>query len=156
LTATIFPSSSARSSSGVERRADPLELLLKGLAPQGVFVLLELAVEVAPPGGAAVCLRRRVPQRREDDVPQLGIGLEAVQPVDDLFLQRLGMGRRLIAAVAVAAGRAEVATAFFQPEWKSEYSATRPRPFSSAKRWIASRWASGEKPCPCSSVDSRT
>jgi hypothetical protein len=47
-------------------------------------------------------------------------------------------------------------SAFRQPEWKSQYSPTRERPFSAANLRIASRCASGEKPCPCSSVDSRT
>lgn len=47
--------------------------------------------------------------RVEDEVAQVRVGLEAAQPVDELVLDRLGLGDLLIAAFAVTAGRTEVA-----------------------------------------------
>jgi hypothetical protein len=41
--------------------------------------------------------------RVEDKLAQACVGLEAAQPVDELVLERLGLGDRLIASFAVAA-----------------------------------------------------
>jgi hypothetical protein len=60
-----------------------------------------------------------------------------------------------LGGVAMSRWKCGRASEFRQPECMSEYSPTTSRPFSSAKRRTAWRCASGEKPCPCSSVDSR-
>ncbi len=48
--------------------------------------------------------------RVQHELPQRVVGLEVVQPVDQLLLQGLGRGHLLLAVAVVAAGRALVAT----------------------------------------------
>ena len=54
---------------------------------------------------AGLCL-----DRVEHELTQRVVGLEVVQPVDQLLLQRLRWGHLLLAVAVVAAGRALVAT----------------------------------------------
>jgi len=63
---------------------------------------------------------------------------------------------RFSAASAIRRWKSLRPSVLRQPEWKSQYSSTIVRSFSAANFVIAWRCASGEKPCPCSSVDSRT
>ncbi|HEU4721529.1 MAG TPA: hypothetical protein VFS59_09230 [Gemmatimonadaceae bacterium] len=105
---------------GVDRRADPLDLLLQRLAADHVLVFaelahdvevleaLELAVQVAAARLVVVLVPGRRQDRFEDERAQLGVGMEVAQPVDELLLQRLGRDDALRAVVAAAARAALV------------------------------------------------
>lgn len=101
---------------------EALKLFLEGLAAHDVAGLGEVAedvevleaVELSQQFAASVLVFARVrlcprADRVEDDVAELGVGLEGVQPVDELLLQGLGLDHRLLAIAVVATGGALVA-----------------------------------------------
>jgi hypothetical protein len=108
---------------GVGGRREALQLFLEGLAAHDVAGLGEVAEDVevlqavelgqqlaaAPLVFAAGVAVGRGGDRVEDELAEFSVGLEGVQPVDELLLQWLGLDDRLLAVAVVAAGRALVA-----------------------------------------------
>jgi hypothetical protein len=108
---------------GVGGRREALQFFLKGLAAHDVAGLCEVAedvevleaVELSQQLAAALLVVVGVAlglggDRVEHELAELLVGLEGVQPVNELLLQRFGLDDRLVAVAVMAAGGALVAT----------------------------------------------
>ena len=105
----------------IKRRPGPRQLVLERLATEHVLALrkiahdvevsqpLELPDELAPAHRIVIRIAGGAANRCEDRGAQLSVGCEIGDPVDELFLERLGACDRLVAAIPVAARRAQVA-----------------------------------------------
>ncbi len=103
---------------GIGRRREACELFLDRLAPHDVLVLGQVAedVEVAEPVELVVQLARGARRSSASGRAAVGagvsrarlrsllVGLEVVQPIDELRFERLGLGDRLAAAVRSSGG----------------------------------------------------
>jgi hypothetical protein len=108
--------SCARSRCGSAGWREALQLFLEGLAAHDVAGLGEVAEDVevleaveldqefaAPVSVFAWVLLCPGADRVEHELTELGVGLEGVQPGDELLLQGLGLDHRLLAVAVVAA-----------------------------------------------------